>query len=94
MLSGLGNESKRWEVKARDLKDDFKNLTGNILISAALMAYLGPFTLNYRDEMVKKWHRRVKELKIPVIADKYSFERILADPVKIREWEMAGLPAD
>ena len=58
------------------------------------MAYLGPFTLDYREEMVKKWHKRVKALKIPVIDSEFSLERTLADPVKIREWEMAGLPAD
>ncbi len=44
--------------------------------------------------MVMKWHKRVKQLKIPVIESEFSLERTLADPVKIREWEMAGLPAD
>jgi dynein heavy chain, axonemal len=41
------------------------NLTGNILLAAAFVAYIGPFSADYRDAMLKKWISRCLELKIP-----------------------------
>jgi dynein heavy chain, axonemal len=34
-----------------------------------------------------------KERNIPVSED-YSLERLLSDPVQVREWSLSGLPAD
>jgi len=93
LLTGLSGESVRWKKKAEDLAQDLHNVTGNIIIAAAIIAYLGPFTYDYRVEIISKWVKRCRELKIPV-ADEFSIERILADDVTVREWQNAGLPAD
>jgi dynein heavy chain len=55
LLSGLSGESKRWIEKLKNLRQDETNLPGNILMAAALIAYLGPFTITYRDELLKMW---------------------------------------
>ena len=68
-------------------------MVGNILIAAASISYLGPFIFSYRNEMVGLWVEKCKEKNIPV-AENFSLERILAEPVLIREWLNAGLPAD
>jgi len=93
LLTGLSSESVRWKKKAEDLKYDLHNVTGNILVAAAIIAYLGPFTAEYRTRITEKWCKRCKELKIPV-SDNFSLEKILADDAMIREWQNAGLPAD
>jgi len=95
LLSGLSAESERWVVKLKDLEEDEYNLPGNMLLGACLMAYLGPFIITYRDEMMRHWAKELIDCKIPCMAaSDFSLERILSDPLQIREWQMHGLPAD
>ena len=68
LLSGLSGESKRWKVKLKILKDDEYHLSGNILLAAAIIAYLGPFTLEFRNYMLQEWIVLIEELKIPVMS--------------------------
>ena len=58
LVSGLASEADRWKISAARLEEDLKNLTGNILLSAGFIAYLGPFTSNYRDIILEKWIKR------------------------------------
>ena len=48
LISGLGGEKTRWTAAARTLGDQYIKLTGNVLLAAAQIAYLGPFTASYR----------------------------------------------
>lgn len=48
LIGGLGGEKVRWMEIVEKLTKDYKNLTGDILISSAFIAYLGPFTASYR----------------------------------------------
>lgn len=66
LVGGLANEADRWKLSADRLETDKRNLVGNILLSAAFISYLGPFTSNYRGEILKKWIDRCKEEKIPI----------------------------
>ncbi|CAK85038.1 unnamed protein product (macronuclear) [Paramecium tetraurelia] len=93
LVSGLASEAERWKVNAALLEEDLRNLVGNIMLAAGSIAYLGPFTYNYRSEIIAKWINNCKELSIPV-SDNFTLQRILAEEVTIREWQEAGLPAD
>jgi dynein heavy chain len=93
LVSGLSSESQRWLERAKQLEGDLKNLVGNILIAAGYIAYLGPFTLSYRENLLEGWMRFTQMQRIPVDSS-FSLEGILADPVQVREWTLAGLPAD
>ena len=52
LVTGLGSESKRWAESAKILEGDLKNLVGNIMLAAGFVAYLGPFTLAYRNGLM------------------------------------------
>jgi dynein heavy chain len=93
LVSLLGGEASRWQKTADMLAIDLENLIGNIIIAAAFISYLGPFTLKYRTTLQESWIRFLKKQGVPVASD-FSLERILADPVQIREWTLSGLPAD
>lgn len=69
------------------------NLVGDMILSAGCIAYLGPFTSEYRHELQAKWVSFCKASNLPV-DDHFSFQRVLADPVVVREWNIMGLPAD
>jgi len=48
LIGGLGGEKERWTVNARELGEKYFNITGDVLLSAAVVAYLGAFTVNFR----------------------------------------------
>nr|XP_020824639.1 dynein heavy chain 12, axonemal isoform X5 [Phascolarctos cinereus] len=93
LIGGLGGEKTRWSKAADDLQNTYDNLTGDVLISAGVIAYLGAFTAGFRHECTKDWSRLCKEKEIPC-SDDFSLSKILGDPVKIRAWNIAGLPTD
>lgn len=72
----------------------YDNIIGDVLLAASMVAYLGPFTLDYRIICVRDWHAMCKERGIPVSPERFSLTTTLGEPVKIRDWQIAGLPVD
>lgn len=48
LIGGLGGEKARWTESAAFLEKQLVALCGDMLLSAAYIAYLGPFTMAYR----------------------------------------------
>ncbi|XP_032957944.1 dynein axonemal heavy chain 3 isoform X1 [Rhinolophus ferrumequinum] len=93
LISGLGGEKDRWTEAARGLEVCYTNLTGDVLVSSGTVAYLGAFTVDYRANCQKQWLAQCKDRAIPGSHD-FSLSSTLGDPVKIRAWQIAGLPID
>nr|XP_025044359.1 dynein heavy chain 12, axonemal isoform X2 [Pelodiscus sinensis] len=93
LIGGLGGEKSRWCNAANDLQNTYDNLTGDVLISAGVIAYLGAFTSAFRQECTKDWSKLCKEKNIPC-SENFSLCKTLGDPIKIRAWNIAGLPTD
>jgi len=55
LIGGLGGEKSRWTAAAENLQSIYDNLVGDVLISAGVIAYLGPFTLAFRDACTVDW---------------------------------------
>ncbi|KAF9413227.1 hypothetical protein HW555_008507 [Spodoptera exigua] len=85
LIAGLGGEKTRWTQIAKDLRD--------ILIAAGVIAYLGPFTAQFRNEQIKKWAQECSNCGIVCKLD-YSLIKVLGEPVTIQQWNIDGLPAD
>ncbi|TSM60567.1 Dynein heavy chain 7, axonemal [Bagarius yarrelli] len=93
LIGGLGGEKTRWSETALNLGVLYTNLTGDILISAAIVAYLGAFTSSYRQSATEEWIEMCKVKAIPC-SKHVSLMLSLGEPVKIRTWTIAGLPSD
>ncbi|GAB1603144.1 hypothetical protein Ahia01_000594800, partial [Argonauta hians] len=93
LIGGLGGEKDRWSFAADSLAIQYTNLTGDILVSAGVVAYLGAFTSSYRLEQINKWLDAVKNSGVHC-SDEFSLINTLGEPVKIREWTINGLPSD
>ncbi|KAA8590936.1 hypothetical protein FQN60_001879 [Etheostoma spectabile] len=93
LIGGLGGEKTRWSKAADDLQNTYDNLTGDVLISAGVIAYLGAFTAGFRQDCTKSWTKLCQSKNIPS-ADDFSLSKTLGDPIKIRAWNIAGLPSD
>uniref|UniRef100_A0A803SS52 Dynein axonemal heavy chain 7 n=1 Tax=Anolis carolinensis TaxID=28377 RepID=A0A803SS52_ANOCA len=93
LIGGLGGEKSRWSNAANDLQNTYDNLTGDVLVSAGVIAYLGAFTAGFRQECSQNWSKLCKEKNIPC-SETFSLSKTLGDPIKIRAWNIAGLPTD
>lgn len=58
-----------------------------------MIAYLGAFNSVYRDELAGEWVKACEQKEIPN-GGKFSLEKVLGDPVQIRDWCIDGLPSD
>ncbi|KAJ1515292.1 Dynein heavy chain 7, axonemal [Coelomomyces lativittatus] len=93
LIGSLGDEQERWTKCASDLEVRYIALSGDVLIASGIIAYLGAFTKKYRDECVGQWTIACREKQIPCSLV-VNLTNVLADPVKIRSWILAGLPND
>lgn len=93
LIGGLGGEKDRWSKSASELAVMYENLSGDVLISSGVVAYLGAFTSNYRQEQADEWTKTCKNTGVPC-SDIISPTVTLGDPVKIRDWNIFGLPTD
>ncbi|NXN95540.1 DYH3 protein, partial [Rhinopomastus cyanomelas] len=93
LISGLGGEKERWTEAARLLGIRYRDLVGDVLLSSGTVAYLGAFTVDYRLKCQTQWLVLCNEKNIPCSGD-FSLSNTLGDPVKIRAWQIAGLPVD
>ncbi|KAK5640705.1 hypothetical protein RI129_009252 [Pyrocoelia pectoralis] len=93
LIGGLGGEKTRWSEAAVYLEGLLGNVIGDVILSAGVVAYLGAFTVDYRNAIVKEWNTHSLNLGIPC-ADNFSLVVTLGEPVVIRAWNIAGLPVD
>jgi dynein heavy chain len=91
LIGGLGGERTRWTDTCASLAIDFDNLVGDVLVSAGFVAYLGPFTPVFRQGVAEGWQTKLAELVLPCTTG-CTLKTTLADPVKMRSWNIAGLP--
>lgn len=93
LLGGLGGEKTRWSETAAKLGASLGNVIGDVLLSSGIVAYLGAFTVEYRNNLISEWHKTCRDMKIPC-SEHFSLPDILGEAVEIRAWMIHGLPAD
>ncbi|XP_055588743.1 dynein axonemal heavy chain 7 isoform X2 [Uranotaenia lowii] len=93
IITGLGGEKDRWEKAAENLGTVYDNLTGDVLVASGVVAYLGPFTTQFRSQQIKKWIVSCRAKKIVCSMD-FQLATVLGNPVDIRAWNIFGLPSD
>lgn len=65
LITGLGGEKTRWKAESERLADVYENLTGDVLISSGMIAYLGAFTSIFRQDLAEQWVAFCEERNIP-----------------------------
>ena len=88
-----GGERVRWTQTVADLTVAVDNCIGDILISAGFISYLGPFTAEFRQDVGDSWRNRLVEFSIQHTPG-CDITQTLVEPVKLRIWQMYGLPTD
>ncbi|XP_014203995.1 dynein heavy chain 7, axonemal [Copidosoma floridanum] len=93
LIGGLGGEYTRWSDIAKSLGTRYYKLTGDVLISAGVLAYLGVFTAQYRQKQIDHWTAVCTNLGV-VCSPDFQLTQVLGNPVLIRSWNIFGLPTD
>ena len=93
LIDSLGGEKASWKEMSKKLAEDYIAVTGDVLLSSGMIAYLGPFTAAYRSQIVESWNTECKDKQVPC-SETFSLQASLGDPVKIRSWNIDGLPKD
>lgn len=93
IAGGLGGEHTRWSEIAKDLGERYYKLTGDVLVSAGVVAYLGVFTASYRQKQLDRWTADCTKLGL-VCSPDFQLTHVLGEPVLIRSWTIFGLPSD
>ncbi|CAF0978027.1 unnamed protein product [Adineta ricciae] len=94
LINGLASEKVRWEATVADLQQQIGYVTGDCLLAAAFLSYMGPFLSQYRDRMMNEiWVKEIRKLTIPCNPD-FNFANFLSIPTQVRDWNIQGLPSD
>ncbi|XP_032177365.1 dynein heavy chain 1, axonemal isoform X1 [Mustela erminea] len=93
LINGLSDEKVRWQETVENLEHMLDNISGDVLVAAGFVAYLGPFTGQYRTVLYDHWVKQLTRHKVPHTSEP-TLIGTLGNPVKIRSWQIAGLPND
>ncbi|KXS21750.1 hypothetical protein M427DRAFT_107149 [Gonapodya prolifera JEL478] len=93
LITGLGDEKQRWAETVKTLDKRIVSIVGDVVIASGAIAYLGPFTSEYRSSLVAEWKECLVSDSIPH-SELLTLWDVLGDPVKLRQWELNGLPKD
>ncbi len=93
LIVGLANERQRWGHTVSLFDKRIKSLVGDILIASGAIAYCGPFTVEYRSNLLRDWRQYLSEKQVN-FTENASLTDIVGDNLKIRQWELFGLPKD
>jgi dynein heavy chain len=58
-----------------------------------VVAYLGAFTLQFREQQIASWVKHLTDLQI-VCSKDFALTTVLGNAVEIRQWNIDGLPSD
>lgn len=91
LLSVLGDQSDSWASLAKNLGEDYLNLTGDTVVASAFIAYLGVFSQSFRKAAVEKWVGLLSERGITVNPN-FQLQDVFGDPMMIQQWIIDKLP--
>lgn len=93
LTAALSDEQVRWNQLVEGFHGQMNNLTGDCLVAAGCLAYLGAFTNLYRQRLLENWLSGCKSHQI-VTTPNFNLVSVLADPYVVRTWNTHGLPKD
>ncbi len=64
LIYGLGGEKERWNSQINSISHTYDHIIGDVLISAGIVAYLGAFTLDYRQVLIINFKFIIKSIRL------------------------------
>ena len=80
---GLGGEKQRWKETVASLGEQEINLVGDVCVAAGAVAYVGPFTSDYRTDLAATWRAGLAAEGVKH-TEGATVGKVMADAVKLR----------
>ncbi|GLV39725.1 Dynein heavy chain 64C [Carabus blaptoides fortunei] len=93
LLKSLVIERERWEATSETFKSQMSTIIGDVLLSAAFIAYGGYFDQHYRQNLFSTWCSHLTQASIQFRADIARTE-YLSNPDERLRWQANALPTD
>ncbi|KAH8834765.1 dynein heavy chain protein 1 [Flagelloscypha sp. PMI_526] len=93
LLESLSSERGRWEDGSRTFEAEMSTIVGDVLLSAAFLAYAGFFDQQYREGMWQEWAHHLNEAGIK-FKQELSLTEYLSTADDRLGWQSKSLPAD
>ncbi|OEH75824.1 hypothetical protein cyc_04028 [Cyclospora cayetanensis] len=93
LLSRISVEGSRWASNVKILEEDISYLLTDVLIAAGMLNYAGPFTREFREELLCQWLAMCRDEGLLARAN-FSLAGTLSTPSEIRQWALEELPSD
>ncbi|KAF8640937.1 hypothetical protein AX17_000584 [Amanita inopinata Kibby_2008] len=93
LLESLSSERGRWEAGSRTFDVEMSTIVGDVLLSAAFLAYGGFFDQHYREVMWQEWANHLTEANVKYKSE-LSFTEYLSTADDRLSWQSKSLPAD
>ena len=103
LTGALASENVRWAENIVTMEADKELLTGDVLLAATFISYVGPFTKPFRDDLMKniftpylkdKFAKAVGESNNAPLSESPDPLKILTTVAEVALWGADGLPAD
>lgn len=93
LLNSLSSEKTRWEAGSKTFEEQMSTVAGDVLLSAAFLAYAGYFDQSYRRSMWQGWANHLSDAGIKYKPE-LSLTEYLSTADERLEWHGRGLPTD
>jgi dynein heavy chain len=103
LIQALAAEGERWAITVDEMNSSRDLLTGDVLLASAFISYVGPFTKEFREELMgkhftpfllKEFTSAVGEGGVPPISPSADPVSILSNDAEIATWNSQSLPSD
>ncbi|XP_025833356.1 dynein heavy chain, cytoplasmic [Agrilus planipennis] len=93
LLKSLNIERERWEATSETFRSQMSTIVGDVLLSAAFIAYGGYFDQHYRQNLFSTWCQHLTLANIQYRPDIARTE-YLSNPDERLRWQANALPSD
>ncbi|WVQ93134.1 hypothetical protein IAU59_000198 [Kwoniella sp. CBS 9459] len=93
LLESLSSEQERWDAGSKTFETEMGTIAGDVMVSAAFLAYSGFFDQHYRELMRRDWLDHLSEAGIQLKSD-LALSEFLSTADERLGWQANALPAD
>ncbi|KAH0590223.1 hypothetical protein H2248_000395 [Termitomyces sp. 'cryptogamus'] len=93
LLESLSSERERWEAGSHTFDTEMSTIVGDVLLSAAFLAYGGFFDQHYREVMWQEWSTHLTEANVKFKSE-LAFTEYLSTADDRLGWQSKSLPSD
>ncbi|CAK9808069.1 Dynein axonemal heavy chain 7 [Anthophora plagiata] len=91
LMTSLGGEKNHWIQFAENLKTNYNNLIGDVILTCGIISYIASYNIVFRDKILGQWKQYIEDVKI-LYSPNYDLVNVLGEENDMNYWYLSGLP--